>query len=205
MLSVPGISEALSTHLLAHAMESGAETVFLEINAYAHEYLDEAEPAIAHLIVNGMREAGFRLAISVKSLFRPVPMPNYVIKCRAGYANRTLDAAQLVPRDYYRFRLIKPTFAGELKSLLAQARESNVEVIFFSPPRPRSLAERLKDGEFAAFLAHLDDVAAAYDLPLWHAPAPWPDDHFMDILAHANERGRARFEQELAQWYEARP
>lgn len=205
MLSVPGISEALSTRLLAHAIDSGAETVFLEINAYAHEYLDVAEPAIAHFIVNGMREAGSRLATSVKSLFRPVPRPNYVIKCRAGNADRTLDAAQLFPRDYYRFRFIEPGYGDELKDLLAQAREKNIEILFFSPPRPRSLVQRLENGEFAAFLAHLDHIAAAYDLPLWRAPAAWPDDHFMDILAHANERGRARFRHELTQWYETRP
>jgi hypothetical protein len=204
MLSLPGISERLSTRLLAHALESGAETVFLEINAYAHEYVDEAEPAIGRWIVNGMRDAGARLAISVKSLFKSAPKPNYVVKCRGGNANRTLDTAKLLPRDFYRFQTTEPSRPDELEALITRAREAGVEVIFFSPPRPRVLVDKLGDEDFAEFLAHLDHVAASQGVPLWYSPAPWPDDHFMDILAHANERGRHRFRQDLIQWYEGR-
>ena len=204
MFAIPNISEQLSTRLLGHALEVGAETVFLEINAYAQDYESTTEAALLRNLGHALRTTGVRLVNNLKSLLPWVPGKIYALECRARNTTRTLDAAKLSPGDFYRLRRIEPSHPEQLQGLLARARDSGVEVIFFSTPRPQSLVDSLEAGEFAAHLEHLKSIAAVQGVPLWFAPAPWPDDHFMDILAHANQRGRLRFQQELSRWYAAR-
>jgi len=204
ILSVDGISEWLTTRLLADAIDSGAETIFLEINAYAHNYANRAEPAFVSAITWAMREAGLRLTLKVKTLLNLSQNRSRVVRLGAGKGDRTIDPEKLRPLDYYDFQKIEPAFGDELKVQLARARKVNVEVIFFSPPRPQSIVSMIGNEEFADLHSHLNHIATIYDVPLWYSPIPWPDDHFMDILAHTNVRGRLRFQKELAEWYGTR-
>lgn len=204
MFALPDISQQLSTRLLAHAVDAGAETVFLEINAYAHDYEHASEATPLNDMTRALRRTSNRLVSTVRSLLSGVPKKNYTLACRARKTTRNLDAAQLLPGDFYRINPIEPSHPEALQGSLARARAAGVEVFFFSPPRPESLVENLGNEEYAALVAHLEGIAAKQGAPLWYSPAPWPDDHFMDILAHTNQRGRLRFQQELTRWYEAR-
>jgi hypothetical protein len=204
ILSVAGISERFSNRLLADAIDSGAETIFLEINAYAHHYMDLAEPAFLVPMVVALGETGAKLTFVVKAFFKVGQNRNHIIQIGARKTDQTLDTEQLRPGDYYRFQKIEPSYGDELQALLARAKDTNVEVFFFSPPRPQSAVSMMGNDEFADLHFHLEHIAALYDVPLWYSPVPWPDDHVMDILAHTNVRGRIRFQKELAQWYGAR-
>ena len=200
ILSVEGIPECLTTRLLTDAIDSGAKTIFLEINAYAHDYVFGAEPAFVNAITRAMREAGEILTLKIRVIFN---FRTRVVRFGAMNMDGTFDPKQLRPIDYYRFKTIEPTYGDELQAQLARAKKANVEVFFFSPPRPQSAINVIGNDEFADLQSHMNNIAAFYDLPLWYSPIPWPDDHFMDIMAHANARGRFRFRKELSQWYEA--
>jgi hypothetical protein len=204
ILSVAGLSERLSNQLLAHAIESGVETVLLEINPYAQDHRDLGEPAFLASGVRTIRETGARMRSAVRPIFNLGPHPNHVIRLGGRKFDRILEAKQLQANDYYGFLKIQPIYSDELQNLMARAREAKVEVIFFSPPRPQSTINVMGSAEFADLNSHLNRIAASFGVPLWYSPIPWPDDHFMDVLAHPNVRGRIRFQEELALWYGAR-
>ena len=204
ILSIDGISERQSTRLLGEALDSGVETIFLEINAYAHEYVGMTESVVLAGLARRMSDLGADLTLSAKALFDVERQPGRTLHLGGIAKDRTLTAAQSTAEQYYRFRPLEPSFGDELRFQLTRARNANIEVIFFSPPRPQLAVNMIGQSEFADLHAHLERIAAVYGVPLWHSPEPWPDDHFMDILAHANERGRARFRRELAEWYGAR-
>ncbi|MFC1605789.1 hypothetical protein ACFL33_02870 [Pseudomonadota bacterium] len=204
MLAVPAISERNSNRLLANAIDGGALIIFVEINAYAHDHADLIEPLALRAMVDGLSGAGYRLAMSAKEALKISPLPKFDTKCAAPSTTLNLDTERLAPSAFYGFQEIEPSYPDELERLLARAREAGAEVMFISPPRPQSLVNELGEEEFAALLAHIRHLAEEYGVPVWYSPQPWPDDHFMDILAHTNELGRARFQRELAEWYEAR-
>jgi hypothetical protein len=204
ILFVPAISEMLSTRLVAYAINSGVRTIFIEINAYATEYLTVDEPAILRSMTAGILQTGGRLTISVKALLKSDPKPDQTVDCGTPKPDRSLDAAQLSFQDFYRIHKTEPSHSDALRAVLARARDANVEVFFFYPPRPQSAVDMMGSGEFKDLNLHLERLADLYEVPLWYSPIPWPDDHFMDILAHTNERGRIRFQKELADWHRKR-
>lgn len=204
MLAIPGISEKWSTRLLSHAIEAGAETIFLEINAYAHEYVDWNEPVLVQTLVKSMREIGRRLTLTVKSYFGRTFDAQGDTQCVAPPNGQVLVVARLVSRDYYRFKEIEPAHPRALESQLALARANGIEVIFFSPPRPAALVSMLGSEGFSDLHAHLLEISREFDVPIWYAAEAWSDEYFMDILAHLNSDGRERLKLELAQWYEGR-
>jgi hypothetical protein len=155
-------------------------------------------------MVIGLREAGYRLAMSAKSVLNISALPRFKSRCASRKINGVLDGEQILPRDYYRFVAIEPAYPGDLERLLARAKVAGVEVILFSPPRPQSVINMLGQNEYLALLDHLDYIAAKYSAPIWYSRHAWPDDHFIDIMAHTNERGRVRFQREIVEWYEAR-
>jgi len=198
--SMNHISERITNTLLADAIDSGAETVFLEINAYAHDYIDLLEPAFLGPLVVALRETSAQLRFIIKRLLN-LPRNTRIVWLDRSTADETLDAKQLRPNDYYRLLKFEPSYPDELQALLARAGEADVEVFFFSPPRPISAVSMMGEDEFADLNSHIETIAASFAIPLWSSPAAWPDDHFMEIHAHANMLGRKRFQQELSQWY----
>ena len=79
-----------------------------------------------------------------------------------------------------------------------------MEVLFYSPPRPLTSIRAIGSDGLEDLQQHVVKVADSFNVPLWISPLAWPDDHFMDILAHTNERGRIRFQKELADWHRKR-
>ncbi len=201
--SVNDISERVSNTLLADAISSGAETVFLEINAYAHDYVQLLEPAFLGPYVMTLRETDVKLKFVLKRLLNS-RWGSTTVWLDRNIADQTLDVEQLQSNDFYRLLKIEPSNPDELQTLLAGARDVNVEVFFFSPPRPQSAVSMMGEDEFAALQSHIGRIAAFFGVPLWSSPGAWPDDHFMNIHAHTNVQGRKRFQEELAQWYGAR-
>lgn len=204
VVSIDGISERLSTRLLGEAIDSGVETIFLEINAYAHEYVGLTESVVLAGFAKRMTDLGAELTLSVKTLLNVAVQPGRTLHMGGVAKDGTLTAAHVAPEKFYRFYEIEPSLGDELRAQLLRARNANVEVVFFSPPRPQLVVDLIGPDEFYALHDHLERIATEYGVPLWHSPTPWPDDHFMDVMAHANERGRQRFRGELAGWYEAR-
>ena len=216
ILYVNGLTENLSTQLLADAIDSDVETVFLEINQYAGGFWRSVnksdfqkslnnKPNFLNPWVRVIQEFGKRLTRRFNVLLNIIS-PNRIRTVRLGPSSNdgTIDAKQLEQLDNIRFTKREPHFGDELQIQLMRAREVNVEVIFFSPPRPQSVVNEMGNDVYKDLQVHMERIAAAYDVPLWYSPIPWPDDHFWDIMAHANARGRIRFQQELAQWYKAR-
>ena len=204
ILSIDGMPEELSTRLLGEVLDLGAETVFLEINSYAHEYIDLRKPLVVSLLGFQVRRIGDRLAADFKALFHIGPSPKRVLRVGPRDVTRSLEPEKLNPDDFYRFNRIEPSHGDELRVQLARAGEMGVEVYFFSPPRPRAAVDKMGADEYSRLLEHVERLAADYGVALWHPPGAWPNDHFMDILAHANERGRQRFQRELSGWYRER-
>ena len=201
ILSVPAISERHSTKLLAVAIDSGAETVFLEINAYAHVFITLAEPELTGPMVKTLSDIAARMTFIVKSSLNMGRDARHIVLFGARKTDRTLDVEQLQAKHYYRFLKTEPSYSAELQGQLLRARDTNVEVFFFSPPRPASAVSKMGKDEFADLHSHLHHISTLFDVPLWISPVAWPDDHFMDIFAHTNARGRIRFQKELTQWY----
>jgi hypothetical protein len=204
ILSINGISERDSNMLLADAIGSGVETVFLEINTYAHNHFNPVESTFRQSIEVTMRGIGGRLTFFFRSIFNLSATPYKAIRLGAWDRDGRLDVKKSRPANFHRLVKIQPSRRDELHALLADARDANVEVIFVSQPRPQSAVDMMGTEEFSDLHSHLDDIAASFGLPLWYPPIPWPDDHFIDINAHANVIGRIRFQKELASWYGAR-
>jgi len=214
MLATPGISEHLSTLMLEHAIVSGAETVFVEINAYALESLRLGEPAVLYPLVIGLRLAGDRMSRTLRGLagalvpgrYDARQWPRGDLDCGApGKEGDYLDVDQLAREDFYQLVAIEPAEPEALQRALDLARERGAEVIFFAPPRPRSVVDAMGSAQFARVQERLSRTAARFGVPLWSSPEPWPDDQFMDIRAHAAALGRTRFRDELVHWYAAQP
>lgn len=209
MLAAPAISERLTTRLLAHALESGAETVMVEINAYVQDYseysrssLPLGEPLFTIRLANRFRLLGARLTINFKRLFSDNPgAPVAFYKSPIDGGDSALDFGAVGSEDYYRLIPLEPVDPGELRSLLERARAAGTEVLLFYPPRPRSFVTLIGEAEFVRMIEHVSAVAEEFRVPLWYSSSGWPDDHFIDIKAHVNARGRARFLRELARWY----
>ena len=209
MLAVPGISERLTTRLLAHAIGSGAETVLIEINAYVHDYSEYSrahrglgEPLFTMHLAGYFRDLGARLTLNFKRLFFAIahaPVTFYENPVDGG--KTALDFAAVASEDYYRLFSLEPAYPDELGKLLEKARAADTEVLFFSPPRPRSAVRLIGSAEFARMVEHVSDVAREFGVPVWYATSAWPDDQFIDIKAHVNARGRDRFLRELSRWY----
>lgn len=204
VFSVPDISERITNKLLEYAIGSGAQTVFVEINAYSHEQIELAEPAFLSPMVLTLRDVGEKLTFTVKRLLHQDRNPYRTVQVGSQKTEKTLDKKNISQREYYRFHKTEPARKIDLQTLLIDAEKANVEVFFFSPPRPQSAIDMMGVDHFDDLNSHLEQLAASHGRPLWYSPIPWPDDHFMDILAHANARGRARFRQELADWYSER-
>ena len=209
MLAAPAISERLTTRLLAHAIESGAETILLEVNAYVHDYSDYSrgylelgEPLFTAYLARYFRELGARLTVNFKRFWSDHPgAPVFFYKSPIDGGDSPLDLGAVAPEDYYRLIPLEPVHPGELRRLLERARATGTEVFFFSPPRPRSVVTLIGEAEFVRMMEHVSAVAEDLRVPLWYSSSGWPDDHFIDIKAHVNARGRARFLRELARWY----
>jgi hypothetical protein len=209
MLAVPGISEQMTTRLLAYAIESGAATVLVEINAYAHEYTRYSrshpglgEPAFTAQLARYFRELGASLTLNFKRLLVDTPhVPVTFYKDPVDGGNRTLNIKAVAAEHYYRLSCLQPAYPEELGRLLEEARSASIEVLFFAPPRPLSVVNLIGEAEFAKVIECISDVAQEFRVPVWYSPSGWPDDQFIDISAHANARGRARFLHELANWY----
>lgn len=204
IVSIPGISEQYTTQLLAIAIDSGVQTVFLEINAYAHEYKRPLKSGEIASLSRFFSELGMKMTRAVWWLFNLGPTKSEQVKTGANKKNKTLDVSQVEKGSFYWFQLIMPSLGDDFQTQLTRAKNANTEVIFFSPPRPESLFIETGHGGLSKLNDHVVRVASTYDVPIWYSPAPWPDDHFMDIMAHANELGRRRFQRELAQWYGSR-
>ena len=210
VLHVPGISEKISIRLLAYAIDSGVESIFLEITTYAQRYASINQPLFLSSMTFRLRQTGKRLFINTRSLLNLAPKRKLIRKlnqdvdCGVPKGKNTFDPKQIPSKKYYHFVKTEPSFGEQFRAQLARASKAGVEVIFFSPPRPQSAIDRMGADEFADLNAHLDHMSASYGVPLWYSSKPWPDDHFMDIQAHTNERGRIRFQKELADWYRAR-
>ena len=209
MLAAPAISERLTTRLLAHAIESGAETVMIEVNAYVHDFSEYSrsdrplgEPLFTIHLANRLRQLGARLTINFKRLFSDNPgVPVAFYKRPIDGGDSALDFGAVASEDYYRLIPLEPVDPGELRRLLERARAAGTEVLFFYPPRPRSAVRLTGEAEFARMVEHVSAVAGEFRVPLWYSSSGWPDDHFIDIKAHVNARGRARFLRDLARWY----
>lgn len=197
------IPERISNTLLGEAIDSGAETVFLEINAYAQHYVPLLEPRFLWPIIVELRETSVRLRYVIKRMLG-LPHRSRTVWRERSATNQTLDTRKIETNELYKLVAIEPSYPEDLQLLLKRARAADVEVFFFSPPRPQSIASAMEEEAFTALNAHIRHIAALYDVPLWASPDAWPDDHFMDIEAHANELGRQRFQQALAEWYGAR-
>jgi hypothetical protein len=211
-LAVPGISERMTTRLVAHAIDSGAETVMVEINAYAHDYIEYSrnypglgEPLFTARLARYFRDLGERLTLNLKSLlFDPRRSPLAVHRNPMDLGNSTFDFKAVDSADYYRLLPVEPVYPDELGRVLERARSLNTQVFFFSPPRPLSVVKLIGDAEYARIIEHISTLARKFGVPVWYSPSGWPDDNFLDIHAHVNGRGRARFLHELANWYGGR-
>lgn len=201
VFSAPGITEELSNKLLARAVDSGAQTIFVEINAYAHEMIPTSEPALVGPFEPAMKEIGSRMTIAARSLLGMKSPPVHIVSTGSRKTERTLDPRGLQPSQFYWFLEHEPADPEELRDLLARAREAGVEVLFFSPPRPLTSIRAIGSDGLEDLQQHVVKVADSFNVPLWLSPLPWPDDHFMDINAHTNSLGRTRFQKELTQWY----
>ena len=197
---VGNISERMSNALLANAIEAGTETVFLEANAYFHDLVALTEPAMLGRLTSVSRKTSESLkrAVSFRSKFGPVGEIR-------NDGDEVLDCRQLQSGDYYRMIRLAPDNPDRLHALLAHARDLGVYVYFFATPRPACIVNRMGTDEYSDLLAHVDRMAAFYGVPIWRPAGAWPDEYFRDGHAHANIRGRQRFQQELSHWYRARP
>ncbi|MCB1680213.1 MAG: SGNH/GDSL hydrolase family protein [Halioglobus sp.] len=199
--SLPNISEAQSLDILAAAVAAGAHTVLLEVNAFAHEYNGLWNCPWATTLAGVLSENGRRLTLvaraavglSVEQQGRvrlgrfPAHAPGMVL---AGAV-----APALFPRAVW-------DGAG-LEAALADARRHDTVVLLFWPPLPESGYGRDR-ARYAQMSEHIRALAKQYALPLWLAPAPWPDGLFMDHFGHLNASGRERFAAEIGVWVRSR-
>jgi hypothetical protein len=201
---VDGIPERVTNRLLKDAIDAGAETVLLEVNAYAQRYADPTADLFIDALKHRLRWLGDTLTNTVKGLFGMDPRAPRRVRLGAQASSGLMEEGGIAPDLRYRIRRTSPDDPEGLRTLLDRARRAGVRVFLFSPPRPQSAVVMIGKEEYSALLAHLEAFADEFGLPLWTSPDPWPDDHFMDILAHTNERGRDRFQRELSRWYRAR-
>jgi len=209
MLAVPGISERMTTRLLAYANDSGAKTVLVEINAYSQDYMEYSrshprlgEPFFSSRLARSFQELGARLTLNFKRLlFELPPAQLNFYKHPVDGGKSALHFQAVAPEDYYRLLPLEPAHPDELGRLLERARSTSTEVVFFLPPRPLSAVKLIGYAEFERIIEHASELAREFRVSLWYSPAGWPDNHFIDIKAHVNARGRERFLQELANWY----
>jgi hypothetical protein len=202
----------MTDRLIAHAMESGAQTLFVEVNAYVQDYieysrsyLDLGEPVFTARLARSLREFGARVTMNFKHQVFGIPFPQktfYPSPVNGG--SGSFDFNGLAVEEYYRILELNPAYPTEIRRLIQAAGASGVDLIFFSPPRPASAVHMLGEDRFARMLAHTEDVADDLGVPLWYSSSGWPDDHFIDIAAHVNARGRDRFLAELSGWYGSR-
>ena len=73
VLHVPGISEKVSIRLLAYAIDSGVESIFLEITTYAQSYANINQPLFLSSMTYRLRQTGKRLLINIRSLLNLAP------------------------------------------------------------------------------------------------------------------------------------
>lgn len=201
ILSTGQIPEWLTTRLLGDAIDAGVETIFVEINAYGHRYAALTGPAFLEPPERWLRHLGVRLSTQVRILLGLGERRHWVVKEGSRRDRKTLNPKRLGSRHYYRFRLTGPQHPEELEARLNDAGNAGVEVIFFSPPRPESVVRAMGEEHYLEMQAHLRELATQWGVALWLPEEAWPDDHFMDVMAHANPRGRRRFQAELAEWY----
>lgn len=197
--TVNDIPERFSNALLAEAIGAGAETIFLEVSTYTHDYIAFMQPRRLGSYFLRIHELGRRLKRTI--LFRDI-QPAYIERLSE---DALLDVARLDQDAAYQRIPISPADTDMLRSLAARAETAGVEVILFVTPQPRSVVEMTGAGEYEAVIAHVQGFADSYDLALWIPEGPWPDDLFRDVSGHLNVRGRQRFQRELARWYGARP
>lgn len=191
------ITEARTLELMEAAVAAQVETVLVEVNTFATMRRDAATRlagGLAARIDGGLEQLTRRLQASVAALGGradlPVTHKDPDLDPRP-WSTRLDDVARIYPEV-----MTQPRDPARLRAVLDRASAGGVEVVFFEPPRPLSVAAAMGPDGYAAFLAHLRSVAGGYGTRLIVFETPWPDGLFRDPV-HMNRDGRARLLAEL--------
>lgn len=194
---LPSISESHSIAILEAAVAAGADTVLLEVNAFAHEYNGLQHHPWAATLAGLISENGKRLTLVARTA-AGLPTKEYnrvrvgrISANRLGFELGGLVKPELFPRTVW-----ETTW---LEEVLADAHRRGTRVLLFWPPLPEGGfgRDRVRYAEMSDYISTL---AKHYELPLWTASAPWPDQLFMDNIGHLNANGRERFAAEISAW-----
>ncbi len=192
------ITEARTLDLMEIALaDPDVGTVLVEMNAFVMKNTarkppaDRTVPQRVAILLSGLTA---ELQVGLNTLGNKVE--NGLMVGEPPLGSRSWSAERLKRQSTRRDRLGAPEDAVRLRAVLARARETGREVIFFEPPRPASTwEERSPEGADAA-MAHFAALADELGVPFWPFGPVWPDSLFRDA-GHLDGNGRARFLEEL--------
>lgn len=198
--SLPSISESHSIDLLQATVAANANTVLLEVNAFAHEYNGLRNFPLAATLAGVIADTGKRLTLVARATIG-LPAREYALirLGRAATNQRDFVLAGPVEPELYT-RTVWDT-AG-LKEALATAHREKTRLLFFWPPRPSWGGDRNRSN-YREIRDHIRLLAKESGVPVWTAQEPWPDHLFMDNFGHLNATGRKLFASKISAWVKA--
>ena len=203
-LAVSSITESQTVALLGLVLKTGAQTVLIEANPLAFDFASSAPVPDQGRI----RPVVVMQSILDLSMQARAPLFGLLYSLQLTEEAQQLDAAFLVQPNVlaknYPLHLRNPADPKALEAVLKTATTKGVSLILIAPPRSQLAANAMGTQATETLRQHFQALARRLDLPLFQPSAVWPNDHFIDA-AHMNRRGRARFMQELAQWWAHRP
>ena len=207
-LAISSITEVQTVDLLQHVLNGGAKTVLIEANALAFDFASRAPASDqgsirAVALTKPLLDLSARARQPLSALINQRPKRHVLTseaeKLDADFSVKLSHMAKLYPL-HLRF----PAPPEALETALTMAAAAGVEVILIAPPRSQAAANAMGAEATETLRLHFQALAYRLNLPLFQPSAVWPNDHFIDA-AHMSRRGRARFLNELAQWWASRP
>lgn len=210
-LALSSITEQQTIELLKRVLVSPTERVFVEIHPFCFDFAFQTrrdgifQQTSLHDLVDQIRAFSIhsRRELGRRSGWRPDAKDQHSIRETITHEPTRLDEAFHIESHSlartYPLNLRAPRHPDELETVLALAKERDIEIVLVAPPRSQTAVDYLGNESTEALKQHIQDVAEQLDLPLFQPACSWADEYFID-KAHMNRRGRERFCNELAKW-----
>lgn len=220
-LEISSISEGQTVALLRRVLNSDVKTVMIEANALAFDFASSA-PAYNQSSSWPMALMKPLMDLSTYTRQRVKRVSSLIEKRSTSISEAELETKFVVKPGYiasheaeletkfyvkpnyiashYPLHLRLPKHPEVLEAAQRMAAENGVDLILIAPPRSEFAANAMGAEATEMLRLHFQALAHHLNLPLFQPSAAWPNDHFIDA-AHMNRSGRARFLNELAQWW----
>ena len=203
-LAINGITEGQTVALLKHVLSNGAKTVLIEASALAFDSVSRTPTPNQGIIspdvlMKPFLDLSARVRWYLGAFIRQQPrFTQEVKKLDADFSAKPAEVA----KNYLRLR--SPAHPEALEVAISIAAANGVDLILIAPPRSQLFANVTGPEATEALHLHFQTIAHQLNLPIFQPSAVWSNEYFIDA-GHMNGRGRARFLDELAQWWARRP